>query len=150
MTLKSRFSVGWLPLLTLAAIVPAAFFTSTANAEARKFVVLLTDLPKDHPGVALTLPNVNEVYDAYFDHFKNGQTGVPRVDSFAEWWEEVSYGIVTVSGDVFGWTSLPWPSRPSGFDGNTDFNGTGVIAHVELQGGFDYTPGSGEAFSPIV
>ena len=37
--------------------------------------------------------------------------------SFAEYWNEISYGAVTVSGDVVGWIHLPWPILPAVVDG---------------------------------
>src|SRR5262249_23101847 len=105
----SRRNPGWLPLLTLVAVFPVAWFVSNAGAEERKFVVLLADLTRDKPGpgtgpnavIPGGLANVDAVRLAYFDKFFNGQPGRARVDSFAEWWEEVSYGDVTVAGDVF-------------------------------------------------
>lgn len=151
MTPQTRSLFGWLPVVSLLAIVPAAWMATSANGEARKFVVLLADLPKERTGGA-ALPNRAEVYDAYFDVDKNGLLpGEPRVDSHAEWWEEVSYGDVTVSGNVYGWSSMPWPSRPgSGFDGNTSFQGQGRIPHIELQGGNTYDFGFGEDFDIIL
>ncbi|MGE0479100.1 MAG: PKD domain-containing protein [Phycisphaerae bacterium] len=146
---KRRIAGGW-TLCTLAAIV-AAGLAPSAQAEARKFCLMLADLPKERAGPPGVLPNRNDVYDRYFDKVKNAwpeNTGV-RVDSFAEWWEEVSYGDVTVSGDVFGWFSLPWPSRPTGFNGETGFGSQGRIPHVDLQGGNSYQAGSGESFNPF-
>lgn len=149
MTSNFRRLIGLLPMASLLAAVPCAWLVSTAHAEERKFVVILADPPKDHPGAAVPLPNRSEVNDYYFDKTKNGQNGGPRIDSFAEWWEEVSYGNVTVSGNTYGWVSLPWPTSPPGFDGQTSFGSRGVIPHVELQGGFNAEPGSGEDFSPF-
>ncbi len=126
---------------------PLAALVATANAEDRKFVVFLADPAKDHPGAALPLPNRNTIYDHYFDKVKNGQNGGVRIDSHAEWWEEVSYGDVTVSGEVFGWVSVPWPTRPPGFNGNFGFGSAAVIPHVDLQGADSYSPGSREVSS---
>lgn len=133
---------------TLVALLVAGWMSSTSQAELRKFVVFLADLPKERGGPPPQLPKRTDIYDAYFDLVKNGPQG--RVDSHAEWWQEISYGEVTVSGDVLGWFSLPWPSRPGGFDGNTDFGGSGITPWVELQGGgsFDFT--SGEDFDPVI
>src|SRR5262249_28215889 len=63
----------------------------------------------------------------------------------AEWWQEVSYGDVTMSGNAYGWFSLPWPSSPAGFDGKTDFGSTGVAPHVELTGDSNMEFGEGES-----
>ncbi|QOJ13566.1 MAG: PKD domain-containing protein [Planctomycetia bacterium] len=135
-----RRSLAWLPLLTLAAVFPTAWFVSSAAAEERKFVIILADLPKDEPGPR-QLPNRVQVYDAYFDQVKDGQGGTLRVDSFAEWWEEVSYGNVTVSGDVYGWVQMPWrstlPGGPGGGQGGSFRN---------LNGG-PLDPGTGEGFN---
>ncbi len=147
-----RIVVGWLPLFTLLAIVPGAWLAS-ANAEERKLVVLLANIPKERRDNS-PLPNPAEIWDQYFDKFKNGQNGGPRVDSHAEWWEEISYGDVTVSGDVFGWVNLPWPTIPlTGDQGPADPGDpnppavpTGRVPHIELRGGSDYEPGMGEFF----
>ncbi|MFH1748405.1 MAG: PKD domain-containing protein [Planctomycetota bacterium] len=128
------------------AVWPLAYLASTTGAEERKFVVLLADIPKDRGGPA-TLPNRNDVWDQYFDKYKNGVGNAPLVMSFAEWWEECSYGDVTVSGDVYGWISLPWPTTPPDFDGDTGFQATGIISHVELQAGFFMEWGTGEGFN---
>lgn len=150
MTPQSRRIIGWMPLCTVLAIWPAAWFASTANAEARKFVVLLADLPKERQA-GTQLPNRAEIYDAYFDVDKNSETGGPRVDSHAEWWNEVSYRDVSVTGNVYGWSSMPWPSRPgTGFDGNTSFQGTGRIPHIDLDGDGAYTFGIGEGFDVVL
>lgn len=141
---NSRRVFGWLPVVALLAVWPLAWFAASARGEPRKFVVILADPSKDHMGSTLTLPNRMSVWDSYFDKVKNGQNGSPRVDSFAEWWEEVSYGDVTVNGDVYGWFSLPWPTRPPGFDGNTGFGSTSVIPHISLTGSLTMQPGEGE------
>lgn len=141
----SRRIFGWLPIFTLLLAWPLALLTPTSTAEERKFVVLLIDFPKDgaHPG---TFPNPDEVWDCYFDKSKNAEAGQPgpRFDSFAEWWEEVSYGDVTVSGNVFGWVQLPWRTRPAGVAND---NNEAVIPHVELQGNSSYFAGLGENFN---
>ncbi|MCG3127498.1 MAG: hypothetical protein CHACPFDD_02358 [Phycisphaerae bacterium] len=124
------------------AAFPLAISLSTASAENRKFVVFLADLPKEAPDAFLPLRT--DIWDAYFDKVKNGQPGQPRIDSFAEWWEEVSYGDVTVDGEVGGWVSMPWPSHPPGLTGGLFSND--VIPHVDLQSDFSYAPDTGEFF----
>lgn len=126
-----RRTLPWLPLLTLGAVFPASWLVSTASAEERKFVVILADMPKDAPGERV-LANPGLVYDSYFDKTKNGQAGSIRVDSFAEWWEEVSYGNVTVSGDAYGWIQLPWRTSPPGNEL--------VAPTINLQGSFTFDP----------
>ena len=149
----SRRSARWPLSLFLLAALPVIWCTAPARAEHRKFLVILADPPKDHAGSSLTLPNRADVWDAYFDTTKNStnpDTGA-RVESFAEWWEQVSYGDVTVSGDVYGWFSLPWSTSPADFDGDTSYGSSSVIPHVELRGGFTYNGGqSAEGFSNAV
>jgi PKD repeat protein len=143
----SRRSSRALALTIFLAAYPLAIFLASANAEDRKFVVFLADPSKDHPGSTLDLPKRTDIWDAYFDKTKNGQNGTTRIDSFAEWWEEVSYGDVTVSGEVFGWVSVPWPTSPPGFNGETGYGSQAVIPHVTLDGGFTYDPGFGEGYN---
>ena len=52
------------------------------------------------------MANIAEIEQAYFDRSR------PNVNSFAEYWEEISYGDVQVSGTVTGWVTLPWPVLP--------------------------------------
>lgn len=89
--------------LLLLAMVPAA------TAEERKFTVLLAvprkSMPPSYPSTPL--PNPNDIRDHYFDFTK------PGVDSFAEYWNEVSYGTVHVTGGVYGWVEVPWPVLPA-------------------------------------
>jgi PKD repeat protein len=144
-----RRIVGLLPVLTLAGILPSAWFVTEASAEARKFVVLLSNVPKTRTGNE-PLQNVGVIWDAYFDKEKNGQNGGPRVDSHAEWWEEISYGIVTVSGDVYGWVDLPWGTLPNSIGGGGGGGGGNVLPWVELTGGFSYDAGEGESFNPFL
>lgn len=147
---EPRRYFGWFSLFSLLAVVPLTWLATPGQAEERKFVILLGHPIKDSPGL-VDLPNPATIWDAYFDKDKNAEPGQPgvRVDSFAEWWEEVSYGNVTVSGDVYGWTLLPWPTSPPGFNGETGFGSSAVIPHVDLQGGSTYQEASGEFFSPF-
>ena len=89
----------------------AGVLAGRALAEERKFCILLAWPPKSvHVPLQqfqATLPNRNAVWDQYFDYNK------PGVDSFAEYWTEITYGTVYVSGDVFGWVELPWPILPA-------------------------------------
>lgn len=88
-------------------LVLAAAIEADAQQE-RKFAVMLAvpgktvPLPDPIP----QLPNPNDAFDHYFDRVK------PQIDSFAEYWHEISYGTVDVSGDVLGWIELPWPILP--------------------------------------
>lgn len=148
MTYRARRFVSWMPAIVLIAAMPLGWYASTAQAEERKFAVLLLDLRKDAEEAPDPLYNPDDVRDSYFDREKDGQDeSTPRVDSFAEWWEEVSYGEVTVSGDVFGWFQLPWPSAPEDWpEEAAGYND--VIPHIELQGGFSFNAFQGESFTP--
>lgn len=143
---EPRRYFGWFSLCSLLAVVPLTWLATPGQAEERKFVVMLADLPKDEPGQR-ELPNPADIWDAYFDKTKNAEPGQPgdRVDSFAEWWEEVSYGDVTVTGNAYGWVQMPWPSEPE----ETDASGT-RFPHIDLNGDRVYSAGDGEPFFPFV
>jgi PKD repeat protein len=99
--------------LAVSALV-AACLTPVSRADERKFVVMLA-VPSKSTASGLppaNLPNPNEVWDHYFDRMKN--VGASKVDSFAEYWDEISYGNVHVTGDVYGWVEVPWPILPKG------------------------------------
>ncbi len=96
-------------LLIAVAVMTVA--SNAAEAQERKFVVMLAAPIKSmraHGVAPTTLPRVEDVYAAYFDRIN------PNINSFAEFWNEISYGNVNVSGDVFGWVELPWPVLPLG------------------------------------
>ncbi len=118
MTPRSHGGVaGFLALVAVLAPIPLAFLmTEPVSAEPRKFMVLLAEPFKAYgpAGRPRPLPNSAEVWDYYFDQVKDGVGGGPRIDSHAEWWDEISYGEVTVSGNVYGWTAVPWPTVPPG------------------------------------
>ncbi len=89
-----------------------------ASAELRKFAVMLAHSPKSQldgtgqPGLPIGgLHSVEDIRKQYFDRLD------PELDSFAEYWEEISYGDVTITGDALGWVTLPWafdPNAPNG------------------------------------
>lgn len=152
MKLSTRPGLRWLPFATLVATVPAIWFTAPARAEERKLAVLLAYPIKQNPGINNQLPNAGDIRDRYFDQDKDGQT-LPdgsiaaRIDSHAEWWEEISYGDVTVSGNVFGWALLPWRTMPAGVgDLGPGAVGFTTAPHVDLVGAAAYQPGEGETF----
>ncbi len=74
------------------------------------------------------LPSPELIRRQYFDKTD------PNIDSFAEFWQEISYGDVTVAGRVSDWILLPWPlSVP--------------FTWVELQSAVpSYRYGGGESF----
>ncbi len=101
-------------LVALTALTASLVSVERAGAEERKFAVMLAHSPKAFandgtPGLPPGgLPNVSLINREYFDRID------PSINSFAEYWEEVSYGDVTVSGQTFGWVTLPWVFEPSG------------------------------------
>lgn len=142
-TFTFRFSSSALALLIAASSVGAAL------GEERKFVVMLAIPTKSVEGGigSLELPNPNDAYDEYFDVTK------PSVNSFAEYWQEISYGNVTVSGDVFGWVEVPWPVLPDGPSLTVGSGGpiTGVnLPYFELNGSGAQEYGEGEEVSQQV
>ncbi|MDX2198484.1 MAG: PKD domain-containing protein [Phycisphaerae bacterium] len=155
MTVQRRgFRTLW-PLASVACGLTAAWFATTASAEERKLAVLLGyPIKQDNGGSGNSLPNANDVFDAYFDKVKNGRVNADnpdgvQVDSHAEWWEEISYGDVTVSGNVFGWVNLPWRTRPNNI---SDCGSAAVpicrVPHVDLNGSVvSYAAGVGETFN---
>jgi hypothetical protein len=104
---NGKVKVGRVLRLAVAAwILLGACLADVALAEERKFAVLLARPRKQDPNP--DIPNINDIYDQYFDLVK------PNVESFAEYWDEISYGNVTISGDVFEWVDVPWPVLPGG------------------------------------
>lgn len=88
----------------------ASLVTETV-AQERKFVVMLAAPIKSMRAANVQvgdLPNTTAIFRRYFDRVD------PTIDSFAEYWNEISYGNVNVSGDVFGWVEVPWPILPLG------------------------------------
>ncbi|UCC30857.1 MAG: PKD domain-containing protein [Phycisphaerales bacterium] len=51
-------------------------------------------------------PTPEEIRKQYFDEVDSS------IGSFAEYWEEISYGDVTISGTVTDWINLPWRINP--------------------------------------
>ncbi|MBN2560852.1 MAG: hypothetical protein JXQ75_07980 [Phycisphaerae bacterium] len=107
---RIRLSCG----IAMAAGLLVTALAGPASGEERKFVVMLATSPKSAAtaDTAPQLPNVNDIWDAYFDRVKD--QGPTEVDSFAEYWSEISYGNVSVSGDAVGWVEVPWPILPQG------------------------------------
>ena len=150
MALKRHRSLA---ALTFLAAYPLAIFVATAGAEDRKFVVFLADPSKDHLNGTLVLPKRTDIWDAYFDKVKNGQDGNIRIDSFAEWWEEVSYGDVTVSAnDQSGIVSLPVAGSGAGLVSGAGVVSANMISNtitsyidastVDTEGGLDVAGGA--------
>lgn len=118
------------------AIVSAvtALIASQSWGDERKFAVMLAIPTKSVAGslqdFQTTLPNPDDIRDHYFDFFQKSE-----IDSFAEYWWEISYGTVHVTGDVYDWIELPWPIAPAVREGNIipyiDLNRSGTFSQFE-------------------
>ena len=96
-------------LSALAGLLTAALVTSAAG-ENRRFSIM-TAYPTKPAGLSPELASLDLIEAQYFD-FPPGDD--PTVDSFTEYWYEISYGNVTVNGQVLPWITLPWPLLPEG------------------------------------
>ncbi|MCP4250670.1 MAG: hypothetical protein GY778_26815 [bacterium] len=103
--------------------------TSPTTAEERKFALMTAWSPKEQPSPDLV--NIQEIGSLYFDNDPFNFT-----DSFAEYWNEVSYGDITVSGRAFGWVPLPWRYHAPGDNRPQDY--------IDLDRSFSYRYGVGE------
>ncbi|UCE60436.1 MAG: PKD domain-containing protein [Phycisphaerales bacterium] len=101
MAQSARFVV----MAFLAGTVICSMTARTARAGERKFLVILATSPKQFPDADLANPET--VRRQYFDKIAGN-----AYESFAEYWEEVSYGDVTISGQVTDWVNLPWRIQP--------------------------------------
>ncbi len=101
-------------LCCTAAVIGSMFFSYGASAGERKYLVMLASSPKQYPTTG-TPPggfiNKELIRRQYFQENPNDNIG-----SFAEYWEEISYGDVTISGRVTDWLLLPWPVQPALMD----------------------------------
>ena len=116
-------------LLTLVVLIMAGLATE-ARGETRKFTIMGAVPIKSASSTGG--PNLDEIRSIYFDPIDN-----PNVDSWAEYWYEISYGQVTVQGDVFGWPEVPWPVVPAVSDGET-------IPFIDLNSSFQLEQFEGE------
>ena len=100
---------GSICLAAAVSVLVSACLAPAALGEERKFAVTLAVPRKQVEDPPPTdLPNPNDIYDQYFDLVKDD------VESFAEYWDEISYGNVSISGHVFSWVDIPWPILPNG------------------------------------
>ena len=82
------------PLGLLAGASVLGLLSSDAWAGQRQFLVILATSPKQFDGGLPPdgLPNPQQIHNQYFDTIN------PSINSFAEYWREISYGDVTISG----------------------------------------------------
>jgi PKD repeat protein len=114
--------LGWLVAASILGLLPSP----QAWAGQRQFLVILANSPKQYPNPARVprgqpgggLPNRELIRQQYFDNDPNNNIG-----SFAEYWREISYGDVTISGDVTDWIDLPWAIQPPLLDSSRDVVG---------------------------
>ena len=147
--------VRWICSLAMAACVAGWLAPPRASGEERKFLVMLSFPSKSRPteqtDPPFSLPNSGDIYDQYFDRFKD--TGLFEVDSFAEYWLEISYGNVSVSGDVIGWVEVPWPVLPPADMTNPPLDGTSIrnadLLFIDLNNNGSLDFGGGETVPPI-
>ena len=141
-------SVGWpstLGLVLLALVL--AIQAGPAQAANRRFLVILANPPKTFPDTGGVpeggFANPALVNAQYFDINPNNE-----IYSFAEWWEEISYGSVTVTGETIGWVNLPWPiDPPPDPDGEDEDATISPDNHVNLDFDGHYAYGVGEPFA---
>ena len=127
-------STGCIAGLFLAATVCSALFAENAADGERSFLVMLANSPKQYPGPDREPPglptgglaNRQLIFRQYFDRVD------PQVGSFAEYWEEISYGDVTISGNVTDWVNLPWAIQPPLVDPARDDPVTGPPVDDDL------------------
>jgi PKD repeat protein len=125
------FRAVTLSLLAGVSAVPL-LLTENAWAGQRQFLVILATSPKEYNGGLPPggLPNPQLIRNQYFDTIN------PAVNSFAEYWKEISYGDITISGQVTDWLQLPWAIQPKT-----------PMRFVDMDGDGKYKYGKGEKFN---
>ncbi len=97
----------------VAAAALVVLTVGTVVGEERKFAVMLAHSPKSfetngQPGVPSGgLPDVTAIDREYFS-----RNPVDAIGSFAEYWDEITYGDIHITGRAFGWVTLPWAFSP--------------------------------------
>lgn len=141
--LRNRLAIGHAGRI-LACICVCAASASRANAEERRFAVMLAHSPKSFSANAPSnlppggLTSAETIRRSYFDKTD------PSIDSFAEYWEEISYGDVVIQGDVLPWVLLPWPFAPDGPNMQAGRASPVDFEDLNLDGAYVY--GSSELF----
>jgi len=111
-----------LPITLLAVLAISCAAAERVRAAQRTFIVMLANSPKEFPNPARAqpgqpfggLPSSAGIEDRYFDTLRDD------IGSFAEYWDEISYGDVTISGQVTQWINLPWAVLPPLVDPTDD------------------------------
>ncbi|MCA9243178.1 MAG: thrombospondin type 3 repeat-containing protein, partial [Phycisphaerales bacterium] len=129
----------------LAACLAVTTLLSTAQAEERKFTVIMAVPVKNNP--QLPLPNLDQIRRQYFnrdDLIGNPALRRPDIDSFSEYWYEISYGNVSVSGDVIGYAEIPWPILPENDATTGDNHAQKRLKFADLNGDNNFNRDTGE------
>ncbi|MCG3138407.1 MAG: hypothetical protein HJJLKODD_02271 [Phycisphaerae bacterium] len=162
--MSTTCQAAWRAAQVLVFSLPLWLAVAESQAETRKFNVFLANpraqwIPQDQPmgsdmssdaggqpADGTMMPNPGDIDKWYFDYTRNGVPPQARIDSFKEWWFEVSYGNVIIEGSdinvhTFGWFDLPWPVSPK--------NHLELSAedHIDLDNAGPYTYGRGERFT---
>ncbi len=126
----------------LAVTVGSMLSVPVATAAERQFLVILAHSPKQY-GLELPpggLPDVEAIRKHYSD------LDDPSIGSFAEYWDEISFGDVTVSSKTEGWLNLPWSIQPSATSGVGNVDAT---QFYDLNENDLYDYGAGEEVSHL-
>jgi len=104
-TQMNRYSRRWRSVRIAGAALAIAL-PQAAFGEDRQFLVILAHSPKQFGGGMPPggLTNPQFIDRQYFDRIPNN-----GIDSFLEYWEEISYGDVRIQpGHTTNWVVLPW------------------------------------------
>ncbi len=135
---KLTKSGKFISVVAMTALVASTFAPHAARGAERKFIVMLANSPKQHGAAQIPAGGLEDpaaISRAYFAKDGSG--------SFAEYWEEISYGDVTVSGQVTDWIELPWSIQP--MDPNVT---PGNYVDLNINDGTFYRYGIPEEFDP--
>ncbi len=133
---KARIrTTRWVAVACSMGAIASLLLTVSALAGDRQFLVILANSSKEFPGGQPPggLTNKQLIHNQYFD------TTNPSIQSFAEYWAEISYGNVTISGETHDWINLPWPIRPT----------TSPADFTDLNQSEYYEYGAGELLNPF-
>ncbi|UCG34096.1 MAG: PKD domain-containing protein [Phycisphaerales bacterium] len=124
---------------TLILVVSALLMPGEAQAEERKFIVMLAHSHKQVGTVGDPGVDVNDVHQAYFAEDQV---------SFKRFWEEVSYGDVTIDGTTLPHGFLPWPLEAPDdvLDESNALYANGTIPYADLDRSRSFNYGVGEPF----
>ena len=118
---RTKGICNWICTALALATLFSLFIATQAVADERKFTVMMVVPPKSvsgaYPPAGVLNVEPQDVFAQYFDNFD------PSIDSFHEYWKEISYGEVTITGDVFDWGEIPWPILPPGTPSSIGFTG---------------------------